>query len=105
MDTGGQPLLLLDLLEVDREFLRAASLASGADHLPGDLLGRGQHGLGFVLRLRLDEPAELPQALEPVLVHGNADMADNALSGLAAVAHALDESAWPHRNCQVIVFG
>ena len=49
-------------------------LAADADHLVCDLLGREQQGLALVLQLRLDVLAELPQALELVLVHGHADV-------------------------------
>ena len=91
VDACDQALLLFKLLEIDREFLLAVPLAAEADHLLGDLLGREQQGLALVLQLRLDVLAELPQALELVLVHGHADVADDALPDLAAVAHALDE--------------
>ncbi len=86
VDAGDQALLLFELLEIDGERLLAGALASDADHLVCDLLGREQQGLVRVLQRRLDGLAELPQALERVLVHGHADGAD-----LAAIAHAFDE--------------
>jgi len=79
-------LLLFVLLEVDGEHLLAVPMASDADHLVCDLLGREQQGLVRVLQRRLDGLAELSQALKRVLVHGRADVAD-----LAAIAHAFDE--------------
>ena len=91
VDARDQPLLLLDLLEVDRQLLLAVPLAAEADHLVCDLLGSKQQWLALVLQLRLDVLAQLPQALELVIVHGHADVADDALSDLAAVAHGLDE--------------
>ena len=89
VDACAQALLLFVLLEIGREFLLAVPLASDADHLLGDLLGRKQQRLALVLQLRLDVLAELPQAL--VLVHGHADVAHDALSDLDAVAHGRDE--------------
>ena len=91
VDACDQALLLFKLLEVDREFLLAVPPAADTDRLLSDLLGRKQCRLTLVLQLRLDVLAELPQALELVLVHGHADMADDALSDLAAVAHGLDD--------------
>ena len=81
VDARDQALLLLDLLEVDRELVLAVALASDADHLLGDLLGREQQGLALVLQLRLDVLAELPEALELVLVHGDADVAGRCAGG------------------------
>ena len=91
VDACDQTLLLLKLLEVDRQLLLAVALAADPDHLLSDLLGREQRRLALVVQLRLDVFPQLPQPLQLVLVHGHTDVADDALADLAAVAHALDE--------------
>ena len=91
MHPRDQTLLLDKLLEIDRELLLAVSPASDPDDLLGDLLGRKQRRLALICKLRLDVFPKPPQALQLVLVHGHADVADDALAHLAAVAHALDQ--------------
>ncbi len=91
MDACDQALLLFKLLEVDWKLLLAVALASDADHLVRDRLGREQRRLVLVLQLRLDVFAKPPQALKLVFVHGYADVADDTLADLAAVTHAFDE--------------
>ena len=86
-----QMLLLFNLLEVNRELPLALPLAPRRGS-PAPRSSRAKKAkAGACPQLRLDVLPQLPKALEIALLHGHADVADDALSDLAAVDHGLDE--------------